>query len=457
MEKNSNVIIEHEREIPIFDKTDVLVVGGGPAGIGAALAAARHGADVILLERYGYLGGMATGGYVVVFGNMGNNKGELIVRGIAQEIIEKLEKMENGVIYPPKNIWGSNNLDLVKKWNFFIATGEKGERIIYSPTVHPECLKILSVRLLEEAGVKLIFHAYACSTIVDNRKVKGIIFESKMGRMAILSRVTIDCTGDGDVFARAGADFIKKDLPVGLVFRIGGVDTNKSDRFIIENSIKFRKLLDEFNKENRLEGGIAGVVSKGKEIVGSSGLYSRTTIDSVVWFSNSFSKGDTLDNKYLTCAENTIREKALSTFEFYKKCIPGFENSFLLDTASQLGTRASRRLIGEHILTKDEVKNNIKFKDTIATCVIEMKDSSFINIPYGCLLPKEVDNLLVAGRSISTDFVTLITVRLIPTCILTGQAAGVAASLAVKEGLLPREINREKLISLLIEDNIYLA
>jgi len=456
MEKNSNVIFEQEREIPMIDKTDILVVGGGPAGISAALAAARHGANVILIERYGYLGGMATGGYVILFDGMGNDKGELIVRGIAQEIIEKLEKMDNGVIYPPKNIWGSNNPNLVKKWRFFDAIGEKGKRIRYSPVVHPEYLKILSVRLLEEAGVKLIFHAYACSTIIENRKIKGIIFESKMGRMAILSQVTIDCTGDGDVFALAGADFVKEDLPVGLVFRIGGVDTNKSDKYIIENSIKFKKLLQGFNKKNRLKGALAGLALKEKEVSGSSGLYNRTTIDSVVWFNNSYPKGDTLNIEYLTCAENIIRKQALLTFEFYKKYVPGFENSFLLDTAPQIGTRASRRLIGEHTLTKDEVKDNVKFKDTIATCVTEINDSSFLNIPYGCLLPKEIENILVAGRSISTDFVTLITSRLIPACILTGQAAGVAASLAVKEGLLPREINRKKLISLLIEDNVFL-
>ena len=433
MKKKSNVIFEAEREIPILYKTDVLVVGGGPAGIGAALAAGRHGANVILLERYGYLGGLATGGLVVLFDAMRNNKEELIVRGIAQEIVEELEKLEDGVIYPSKS---------------------SGKMI--NPTVHPEYLKIISVRMLEEAGVKIVLHSYACSTIVNNGKVKGIIFESKMGRMAIQSKVTIDCTGDGDVFARAGADFFQKDLPTGLVFRIGGVDTKKSDSFIMENSEKYRKLLNELHKKNKLEGAIAAEASGGKARAAGAGTYSKTTINSVVWFSNSFSKGDSLDIEHLTCAEKTIREKALSTLDFYKKHIPGFENSFLLDTASQFGTRANRRLLGEHVLTQEEIKNNIKFKDIIATCIIK-SDSSLINIPYGCLLPKKIDNLLVAGRSISTDFITLITLRLIPPCLLTGQAAGVAASMAVEKGLSPREINREKLRSILTEDDVYLA
>lgn len=457
MKKKSNVVCEKEREIEIFKQTDILVVGGGPAGISAALAAARHGADVTLVERYGYLGGMATGGHVIVFDGMGNSKGDVIVKGIAQEIIEKIQKIEDGTIYPPKEILGSNDPDLIKKWKLFDSLGEKGKRIRYSPVVHAEYLKVLSLRLLEEAGVKLLFHAYVCSTIIENKKVKGIIFESKMGRKAVLSKVTIDCTGDGDVFALAGAEFVKKDLPVGLVFRIGGVNTDKSDKFVIENSLEFKKLLHEFNKESGLEGGaVAGLPSKDKEELGISGIYTRSTIDSVVWFNNSFQKGDTLNIEYLTSAENTIRKRALLTFEFYKKNIPGFKNSFFLDTAPQIGTRANRRLIGEHILTTEEVKENTKFKDTIATCVTEINDSSFLNIPYGSLLPKEIENLLVAGRSISTDFVTLITSRLIPACILTGQAAGVAASLAVKKGLLPREIDRKKLVSLLVEDNVFL-
>jgi hypothetical protein len=452
------VIWEPQRETPVLAETDVLVVGGGPAGIGAALAAARHGAKVILLERYGFLGGMATGGYVIVFVGMGNYRGEQIIKGIPQEMVDKLEQMKDGIVYPPRELWGSNDREQIKKWQFFNTLGQKGERIRYSPSVHPEHLKILSTRLLEEAGAELIHHAFACAAIVENQRVKGVVFESKMGRRAILARVTIDCTGDGDIFALAGADFEKKDVPVGLVFRFGGVDTTKADQYVIDHPEEYHQLLASFNKEKiNLEGAVAGLAAQNEEIIRIFGVYHRTSVDSVVWFNTSYHTGDTLDIKFLTAAENVIREKAWLTFEFYRRNIPGFENAFLLDTAPQVGTRASRRLAGEYLLTMDEVKNGARFDDTIATCSIELKDNSLINIPYGCLLPKTIDGLLVAGRSISNDFATMLTTRLIPTCILTGQAAGAAAALAVEGDVAPRAINRQALRSLLREDQVYLA
>lgn len=446
MEKHKKTIIEPEREVPVIDEVDVLVVGAGPAGLGAAVAAARHGAKVVLIERYGYVGGMATGGLVLLIDRMGNDEGEQVVKGIAQELIDKLESM-NEVIYPPKEVWGSKDPQLVMKWSRTGAAGPQSGRVRYSPTVEPEYLKIAGARLLDEAGAKTLFHSWACSTVVSDAVVRGVVFESKSGRLAVLAEVTVDCTGDGDVFAYAGADFERQDLPLGLVFRLGGVDTDKADAFADQDPKEFEALLRELARSGGTGGGVGGF----------NRVYYNTVVDSVVWFNNSVPTKDALSIEELTHAEKDRRETALRTLEFFRENFPGFEKAFLLDTAPQLGTRGSRRLKGEHILIKEEWMSGVKFPDVIATCPPRTEGEPLINIPFGCLLPEEVENLLVAGRCISVDLVTHNSVRLIPPCMATGQAAGVAAALAVRERVTPREIDRSQLRALLVEDNVHLA
>lgn len=447
MKVRKETVIEPEREIPVLDDVDVVVVGGGPAGLVASVAAARHGVRVALLERYGYVGGMATGGLVILLDSMGNDRGQHVIKGIGQEIVDRLEKM-NGVVYPSREDWGSEDPTVVERWRQWGAV--IGRRVRYSPVVNPEYLKVLGNRLLDEAKVKTLFHAWVCSTLMRDNAVKGVVLESKSGRLAVLAKVVIDCTGDGDVFSFAGARFEQKNFPIGLVFRMGGVDTTEAAKFTREKPQEVRKLLQELGRRGGPTGGIV------EQSVAVGGTYLQTTMESVVWFNNSFPGVDALNIEDLTRVEKETREQMMVTLEFFRESMPGFRDSFLLDSAPQMGTRASRRLGGEHTLTKSEMLNGQSFQDTIATCASGVDDRPLIHIPFRCLLPEKIDNLLVAGRCISTDFVTQTITRIIPSCMATGQAAGTAAAIAVKEGVSPRGIDRSDLRSALLKDGVYL-
>ena len=230
---STKTVQERAREIKVYREADVIVVGGGPGGVGAALAAARNGANTILVERYGHLGGMATGGLVFAIPNMSDVSGKRWFDGICWEWVERLDELD-AAFYPKEDELGSDDKKLVKWWADRSIFATRLGRVVLSVNIDPEVMKCLLVNMMEEAGVKQVLHSWCTETIMDGNEVKGIIFESKSGRQAILGKVIIDSTGDGDLLPSAGADFEEDIDPklrikqLSLECMVGNVDVNQS-------------------------------------------------------------------------------------------------------------------------------------------------------------------------------------------------------------------------------------
>jgi len=434
---------EPARQLEVYKEAEVVVVGGGPAGVSAAIAAARNGADTILIERFGHLGGMATGGLVILIPHLSDGTDRLVIAGQQMEWLERLEPL-NGVVMPPLNAIGSSDPKLINRWGsyrFFVVDG----RIRLSAYVDPEMLKCVLNDMVMESNITLCLHSWGCRAIMDGSRIIGIAFESKEGRKAVLGQVTIDATGDGDIFASAGADFDAtldpklRSSKLALVFRVGNIDYKKFRAFkgqetqttsIYESGSSessYAKLMGELNR------------------LGGFTVIMPTPREDVVWFNNWIPGLSCLKVEDLTRMEVETRKKMLITHKFYRDNVPGFEDSFILDTAPQVGTRGSRRLIGEHILTEEEMRAGTLYEDTIALFpplnanVSSEKPNRCI--PYRSLVPRNVESLLVAGRCFSSDLVANDIMNLIPPCVAMGEAAGTAAALCAKESVTPREVD----------------
>ena len=441
-------VIEPAREVRVCHETDVLVVGGGPAGVAAAVAAARNGARTALVERYGHLGGMATGGMVILIPFLSDGTEQQVLAGLLQEMVDRLD-VRHAALYPKKEEWGSSDEQALRYWRRR-GTGSyvSNRRVRYSVTVDPEILKCVLNDMVEEAGVKLYLHSWAGSAMADNNAVRGIIFESKSGRQAILSKTTVDCTGDGDMLASAGADFdatIDRNLRtanLALVFRLGNVD---ADRYV-----DFRD--GEPQKHE--------TVMKALVAMGGFDTYWRTTREDIFWCNNWLRNLDCLNVEDLTSAEVNARKSMLMSVDYLRKNVPGFERCYIVDTASQIGTRGSRRLKGEHILTWDEVSTGVIHEDAVVVSSrlgqTASKEYPLASIPYRSLLPRGVDNLLVAGRCFSADPKASNDYNWIQHCIPMGQAAGTAAALSVKAGIQPRQVDHTLLQSRLLSQGAVL-
>jgi hypothetical protein len=402
----SKTIHEEARDVYIFAEADVIVVGAGPAGVTAAIAAAREGADTILMERYGHLGGMATGGLVLMINPS---------LGQGQEWLDRLNKV-NGV----------HDLSKTKEpeWKHALM-------------VDPELLKCILNDMALETGVKLLLHSWTTTAVVEKNTVKGVIFESKSGRQAVMGKVIIDATGDGDIFASAGADFDAsldkgyRTSEMAMVFRIGGIDFDKLADFRKAEPDNWIKMRGEGFKIAGFH--IAPVPAQRKD---------------VFWVNNFIRGKSCLKVADLNWVEVNVRKAMIPFYSYYKKNVPGFENSYIYDSASQVGTRGSRRLIGEYVLTGEEAKAGKKFDDTVlifprGVPLSWPADSPPENVamPYRCLVPAKLEGLLTAGRCFSSDQAANSMFNVISHCIQMGQAAGTAAALAVKSKVLPRKVD----------------
>jgi hypothetical protein len=438
------IIHEPAREVNVCKEADVVVVGGGPAGIAAAVASARNGAKTVLLERYGHLGGLASGGLVTLIMPMSDGTNTPQIAGICQEIVDRLDAV-GAALHPKMEDLGSSKPELVDYWKNFSFCVIDG-KIRLSVFMEPEILKCVLNDMAEEAGVKLLLHSWVVRALVDKNVVQGIVFESKSGRQAVLGKVVIDTSGDGDVFASAGAPFESKMTPemrssrLALVFRIGNINPDKFYSFRKENAQAYGELVKEL--EN-----LRGFT-----------MFLRTSREDVIWVNNNIPGLSGLDVNDLTWLEVDGRKRMRITYDFLKKRMPGFENSFIVDTASQIGVRCSRRLSGEYVLTAKEVFAGVVFPDTIAMGPDFRHEFSpehpHWHIPYRSLLPRRVKNMLVAGRCLSADAVANDILAPIQYCFAMGQAAGTAAALAVKDNVNPGQVDIKKLQARLSAQNV---
>lgn len=433
---------EPGRRIPVYHRCDVLVVGGGPSGTAAAAAAARAGADVALLERYNHLGGLSTGGLVIWIDRMTDWAGQLVIRGFAEELMDRLPP--DAIAGPPPDDWGSQDAAKAAHWS--LRTAAYHGIVTWSPTIDPERLKLLSQQIVIERGAKLVYHAWAAQPIVEGNAVVGVTFESKEGRMAIMARVVVDATGDGDMFARAGAAF-ENDIEQADVHHcmntswlFGGVD--------MARWLAFRSQQPE---------DYAAFMAKGRE---ACGLFERPFVswrDDIALFMGPRQTGySALDVDDLTTVEVRSHRAMEQHLNFYRGHAPGFEQAYMMLSAPQLGVRHARRLRGVDAVLRRRWPEGIALPDEIGVTPSVNPKFPNISIPYGALVPESLDGLLACGRHVSCDKNSHGFMREIPQCWITGQAAGAAAALAVTQGVAPRAVDVARLQQMLIGQGVYL-
>jgi hypothetical protein len=426
---------EPARSTPVYRRCDVLVVGGGPAGTAAAVAAGRIGADVVLVERYNHLGGLSTGGLVSWIDRMTDWEGNLVVAGIGAELIDRCGP--DATLGPPPEIWGSRNPVEAAYWR--VRTAALRDTVHWSPTVDPEVLKLVTHDLVRESSVHTLLHCWVVATIVRDGRVGGVIFESKQGRYALTAPVVIDCTGDGDVFALAGARF-DDDLDgdganarLNTGFRFGNVDMRRYLDFRMLRHAEFSEVTARASAE------------------GISLLAHPTPYDSVALFLTPKLSGySALNVADLTEVEFVSRDMARRGLQFFREHMPGFERAWILDTASQVGTRHARRLVGRDRVTVEHWRDDGSAPDGIGLCPGPTPSFPTLEIPFGSLVPNDVGGLLAAGRNLSADGRSHAALREIPECWAMGQAAGIAATIAVDQGVDVGDVDTVDLRSQLV-------
>jgi hypothetical protein len=500
---------------PVAEKKDVIVVGGGPAGVLAALAAKRTGAATLLIERASYLGGMMTGGLVsslhgyrfhknyVATQPMSNWDTPIVVKGISLKLVTRLQKARGTIDRG--------------------HTGDPSIRENYDVEIMVHVLD----EMMQEAGVDVLFNTYSFAPLVEDNKVKGVALVNKSGPQVILATVVVDATGDADIAAAAGVPF-ELGRPVdhrfhggALLMEIGGIDPDRLIHYLKNRPGRTADEKKRINEElSRLCGGGGSRTDTQLTLDGKRGFFSMLGKDrtwdeieqdrrdnkhlrlpgieeewlrflkdapvpsltgtmksvfpqppSLAWFGmirqgkmryDQMQAGlhelffNQTDEKEISKALIYMRKMDRIYMEFLNERIPGFEDAYIIKTSPMAGTRESRRIIGEYVLTAEDCVNGRRFADVIAMCGracnvhsltgvwgehIWLEPKKPFDIPYRCLIPKKLDNILVAGRSISADFIASGAIRAEPNCMSLGEAAGTAAALSANLGVTPRSLD----------------
>ncbi|MGO4852979.1 FAD-dependent oxidoreductase [Phaeovulum sp. W22_SRMD_FR3] len=419
-------IQSRQEQVPVVAHSDVVVIGAGPAGVSAAVSAARNGCSVTLLERYHHMGGMASGGMVLVLDDMVNAGAEIVTTGIVSEYVERMAKQDGAVFPPPQDCL--TNWEMWQKWSRwgcidFHATGMP-QPIIHAVAFDPDAWKRVSLDLVTQSGINLRLHSWFSEALVEGNKITGVICQTKLGRQAIRADMVIDASGDLDVAASAGASFIEGQYIVTTVFRLCDVDTDKAEAYEYANPEAYKKLDRE---ARRVIGGAWGM------------WWLKTPLPGIVWCNCPHMPGyDGLSPEHMVAAEIEGRERMMRLLAFARANIPGFENAKMLGAAEQMGVRQTRLLQGEYVVTKEDVKSRRHFADSVC------RGRDYYT-PYRALLPKGIDNLIVAGRHYSVESEAQKMSREIPPCMAQGEAAGVAVALALNGNTALRDVDVKRI------------
>ena len=459
-------IEEPSRKVPILAETDVLVIGGGPAGISAALTAAREGVDTILVERYGYFGGVVTQSMIgtVAWYRYANT---VDAGGMGLEFEQRAKEFGATI-----NILGN-----VKNKEMIATLEEEGLFVDGKPTyevLDTEKFKFLIDTMIQEAGVKPLLHCYVTDVVMDGKKLIGVITESKSGRQAIMAKRIIDATGDADIAFYAGAPFRKnpKDelMEVSVNYGCSGINIGKFLMYVYLNPGKIGDwgetqdenafstyLIEPFNKARK-----AGEIPE--DVTIESYWTNYTDAGEITSFNGIHMHGiDPTDVWDLTKAEIMGRQRVIWAVNALKKYTPGFKKARLRTIGSSLGVRESRKIIGEYEITENDVRNQARFDDSIGICpefidgygiAIMPTTGRYFHVPYRIMVPQEIENLLVAGRCVAGDKISHAATRQMCCCFVTGQAAGVAAAISIKNQTSCRDVDVSKVQNVLKEQGV---
>lgn len=445
---------------------DVIVVGGGPAGMCAAIAAAREGAGVVLVEQANACGGMATQGLVGPFMTCYDRQAKtMIIRGLFEEIVERM--VRRGYAIHPSQVHAGT---CFTSW---IVLGHE-----HVTPFEPEGLKLIMDEMIQEAGVKVLYHTCFLRPLMERDRIAGVLVSSKKGLEVIEGKVVIDCTGDGDVAQRCGVPYEMGDQqlhqvqPATMFFHVSNVDGERLEADIQAHLHTFYRK-DGVNYRS-LHWRVAQARANGDWSLQrvSIGIFRMPKPDEWCVNTSRIMNVDSTDNESLTRAEIEGRRQADEILRFLRKYVPGCENARMKATASCIGIRESRHIVGDYWLTGEDLLQGKVPEDTILLSANSVDvhgrfgpvsneyvaiQSDYYGVPYRCLLPRGVEQLLVAGRCVSADSTAAGAIRVIPPCMGMGEAAGVAAALAVKAGCTVRGLDTGLLRRRLRERGVYLG